>query len=383
VPGSIFARPLAPAACGLVALALAAIAVIPSLKPAGWSVTALPRVDASTGMGAAARAIDPGFYVVQQDAYDGQFYWGVAIDPLGTGSLHRSFDNPPYRYGHPLYGWLGWLASAGQARAAAAALLAVGLASLLAAAVAAGYLGLARGSSGWEGLFVALNPGLLYSAAHDLGEPLAAALLLGALNGYVRGRRRLMLACLVALPFAKEVLVLVPIVFAAWELLRRRSGLARMLPFVASVLPAAAWWVYARLHLGAWFTSGDSALGAPFVGWKNAFVIAGFRSYDSVWSVSQLGEATIVSLAAVLGLVGLAAVVALRTRGPIDPLYLALGIVVACLAPKATVIMRDAFRNTSLLLVLVPFVIASPPPRPRWPARRGAGSSPAPEPSPT
>lgn len=367
----------------MVALALATIAVIPSLKPVGWNVTALPRVDATTGMGAEARAIDPSFYLVQQDAYDGQFYWGIAVDPLATGSLHRSFDNASYRYGHPLYGWLGWLGSAGQAPAAAAALLVVGLVSLFAAAVAAGCLGLARGSSGWEGLFVALNPGLLYSATHDLAEPLAAALLLAALNGYVRGRRLLMLGCLVLLPFAKEVLVLVPFALLAWELLRRRIDVGRALAVLVTVLPAAAWWTYARLHLGAWFTSGDNALGAPFTGWANALEVAGIRSYDATWSVAQLGEATIVGLAALLGLLAVAVLVASRIRGPIDPVFLALAAVVACLAPIGTQLLRDAFRNTSLLLVLVPFVIASPPPRPTWPGRHAAGSSQAPEPSPT
>jgi hypothetical protein len=372
-----------PAACGLVALALSGIAIVPSLEPANWSVTALPRVATNTAMGAAARKIDPGFYTVDQDAYDGQFYWGIAIDPLATGTLHGSFDKASYRYGHPLYGWLGWLGSAGQAPAAAAALLAVGLASLLAAAIVAGALGLARGSSGWEGLFVALNPGLLYSAAHDLGEPLAAALLFGALYGYVRGRRLLALGCLAALPLAKEVLVLVPLVLAMWELLHRRSRIAGILPFLATILPSAVWWTYARLHLGAWFTSGDTALGTPFVGWKNALVTAGIRSYDAVWSVSQLGEATIVALAALLGLLALAALAALRLRGPVDPIYLAVLAVVACLAPNGTQLLRDAFRNTSLVLVLVPFVIASPPLRPRWPERLAGGSSEATPPSPT
>jgi hypothetical protein len=363
-------------------VALAVVAMIPSLRPAGWSLSVLPRVDAGTGMGAAARRIDPGFRLVVQDAYDGQFYWGTAVDPLATGDVHQAFDNAPYRYGHPLYGWLGWLFSAGQARAAPASLVAVGLASLLAAALAAGSLGLARGSRGWEGLFVALNPGLLYAAAHDLGEPLAAALLLAALDAYVRGRRTLMLACLALLPLAKEQLVLVTLVLAGWELVRRRSGVAAALPIVATVVPAAAWWTYDRAHLGAWFTRGDTALGTPFAGWKRALLDAGVNSYDPTSSVAQLGEATIVAVAALLGLLALTALVGLRLRGPVDPVYLALAAVTACLAPIATVLLRDALRNTSLPLVLVPFVIASPPPLPRWTGRLAARSSPGTAPSP-
>jgi hypothetical protein len=119
------------------ALVAATLAVIPSLRPAGWDVTALPRVASNTPLGADARRIDPGFRTVQAGAYDGQFYWAIALDPLATGSIHRAVDEPSYRYGHPLYGWLGWIFSAGQGTAAAAALLAVGLASLGAAAAAA------------------------------------------------------------------------------------------------------------------------------------------------------------------------------------------------------------------------------------------------------
>ncbi len=123
--------------CALLAPLLGFAAMVPALHSSGWSFSALPRVDARSGMAAAARALDPGFHTVQTGAYDGQFYWGIAVDPLATGSVHAQFDKASYRYGHPLYGWLGWIFSAGVGRAAAAALAAVGLASLLVSAAAA------------------------------------------------------------------------------------------------------------------------------------------------------------------------------------------------------------------------------------------------------
>jgi hypothetical protein len=46
----------------------------------------------------------------------------IAVDPLALASVHRYFDKLAYRYGHPLYGWLGWLLSAGQAAAVPVAL---------------------------------------------------------------------------------------------------------------------------------------------------------------------------------------------------------------------------------------------------------------------
>lgn len=358
-----------PTACGCLAVGLAVIAMIPSLRPAGWSVTVLPRVDANGPMGQAAKAVDPGFRLVSPGAYDGQFYWGIAVDPIATGSVHSSFDNQQYRYGHPLFGWLGWLASAGQARLAAWALVVVGLVALFAAAAAAAALGLARGHSGWEGLFVALNPGLLYAAAHDLGEPLSAALLLLALLGYVGGRRLTMLACLALLPLSKEMFVLVPLVFAGWELFHRRRPSADVGWTIATIMPAVAWWSYERAALGAWFPARAHALGIPFGGWARSLIDAGKNSFDPVASLNQLGEVTIVILVALLGLLALAALRSLLVRGPVELVYLALAVVVALLRPVGTELPRDALRNVALLVILVPFVIAAPSLRPWWQAR--------------
>jgi hypothetical protein len=351
-------RLLVPGAYGVLAVILAIVAMIPSLRPAGWSTTVLPRVGAGTPMGGSAKAIDPSFRLVEQGSYDGQFYWGIAVDPVARGSVHASFDTASYRYGHPLFGWLGWLASAGQARAAAPALALLGLLALFAAAAAAAALGLAVGRSGAEALFVALNPGLLYAAAHDLAEPLCVALLLTALYGYVRERRTLMLVSLALLPLAKEALVLVPLALAAWQLVRRVGRRRDVAWLAATVLPAVAWWTYARLTLGGWFTSGDNALGAPFAGWVRALLAAGRHSYDVDAGLNQLGEATIVMLVVLLAVLALAGLSALRRRGPIELVYLSLAAVTLCLAPIATVLLRDALRNTSILLALVPFVVA-------------------------
>ena len=208
---------------------VAMLAIAATLSTAGWSLTALPRVDSKTKLGALARAIDPGFHTVHPGAYDGQFYWGIAVDPLATGSAHKAFDKASYRYGHPLYGWLAWLVSGGRARAVPAALALVGLASLFAAATIAAALGLGRGGSGWEGLFVALNPGLLVSATQDLAEPLATALLLGAFAAHARGYRATAWICLALLPLVKEPLGIALAAVVGWELVHRRRRRAASL----------------------------------------------------------------------------------------------------------------------------------------------------------
>lgn len=376
-------RRLAPAACGGLALAAAILALIAALRPVGWDLTALPRVADNTEMGAAARAHDPGFHTVHLGAYDGQFYWGVAVDPIATGNVHQAFDKASYRYGHPLLGWLGWLLSAGRARAAPAALLAVGLATLAAAAVTASLLGRALGGRGWEGLFVAANPGLLYAAVHDLAEPLSAALLLAGLLAHARGRRLAAAACFGLLVLSKEEFLLVPLAVATWELLRRRARVREALVLAACLLPAAGWWIYARMQLGAWFTTGQTALALPLSGWRRSLLDAGVGIYSPNGALNVAEESTVVVVGGLLVLLAAAGVLALRLRAPTDAVYLVLAAVTACLAPNATTLLRDVLRNVSVPLTLVPFVIASLPLLPRWRGRPGGGSSTAPPPSPT
>jgi len=328
------------------AVAVAVAVMAPTLRSAGWSLTILPRVDSTTRLGASARSLDPGFRTVHPGAYDGQFYWGIAVDPLATGAVHHDFDKASYRYGHPLYGWLGWILSAGQARAAAAALAIVGLASLFAVATLATTLGLARGGSGWQGVVVALNPGLISSAAHDLAEPLAAFLLLGALAAHERGRRAFAWILLALLPLAKEPLLLVLGAVLVWEVVRGQRAAAGI--YLTAALPALAWWVYARVQLGAWFTTGDTALGSPFVGWWRGLSAA---------ATSAVNDTGVAALIVLIALLLVAAARALRLRSTVDYTYLGLAAVAACLAPNATVAFTTALRNTAFLVLLLPFVL--------------------------
>lgn len=333
-----------PVVCAALALALGAGAMLPTLASAGWSPTALPRVAAGTRLARAARAVDPHFRTAAAGGYDGQFYWAIALDPLPTGRLASAIDKPSYRYGHPLYAWAARLVALARPRWVAAALAVVGLASLAAGAAIAAAVG-GRRAHGWrDGLFVAVNPGLVVAAAHDLAEPLAAALLLGVVATYTSRRRRALVLCAL-LPLAKEPLLLVPAGIAARELVRgdRKAAAA----FGASLLPALLWWTYLRVHLGAWFTSGTTALASPLSGWASSLGGPNPRH------LAPLGAAL---LALVLVLLLLAAVRALRSRGAVAVAYLALAAVAACLAPNATWAFSTALRNVALVLVLVPFV---------------------------
>jgi hypothetical protein len=317
------------------------------MAQAGWSLTVLPRVDSATRLGALARALEPGFRTVHPGAYDGQFYWGIAVDPLAIGNLHGAFDKASYRYGHPLYGWLGWLLSAGHARAAVAGLTAAGLLSVAAAAVAASTLGIASGRSAWIGLFVALSPGLIIAASDDLGEPLAVALLLGGLAFYLRKQDLPAWICFALLPLAKEQLILVPLAMAGYE--RHLTRAPRAWRFAAAILPALIWWTYARIRLGAWFTTGDTALGRPLQGWWRALVD------ERKGRLTEYSTTAVIVL--LLALLGLTVARALQVRGPLELCYLALAAVAICLAPNATIALSTALRNTAFLLALAPYIL--------------------------
>jgi 4-amino-4-deoxy-L-arabinose transferase-like glycosyltransferase len=225
---------------------------------------------------------------------------------------------------------------------------------MFAAAAAAAELG----RRGWAALFVAFNPGLVYSASHELTEPLSAALLLGGLLAYTRGRRGVAIACFALLVLSKEPFATVPVVLAACELVRRRVRPLESVALAAAVLPAALWWTYVRIHLGHWFTTaGHDAFVAPFSGWKRAIDVAAAHTYDADPTQNQFGEATLVVFVALAGLLVLTAAVAVVTRSHAAVAYLPLFAIVACLGEAGTIYERDILRNASVALVLVPFIL--------------------------
>jgi len=286
--------------------------------------------------------------------YDGAFFYAIARDPLATGQAHRLLPEAPYYWGHPAYGWLTWLASGGgQPRAVPDALLAVGLVSIVVAGAAASLLARAVGWSPWGGLAVALNPGLLFAVYSDTSESLGAALLLLALALYARGRRGWTIALLAALCFDKEPLVLVPLAIAAWEIWRTR----RLSLVPVSVVPAACWWLYLRLHLGAFpFGEGSERLTAPFLGWERGLVAAARDSWSPDPPTAQLGEASVALIIVVAAAIVITAVYAARLRSVVSPAFLALAALYACITPNGIEYPKDMIREVALVITLLPFV---------------------------
>jgi hypothetical protein len=192
----------------------------------------------------------------------------------------------------------------------------------------------------------------------DTTEPLGAALLLSGLLAYQRGRRGWALGLFAALCFVKEPLVLVPLAIAAWDFWRRR----RPPILAAAVIPALAWWLYLRVHLGAFpFGQGTQRLTAPLLGWERALVDAASQSWSSSVDTAQLGQVAVplIVVAGMLILIG--AIWALRLRTIVDPALLVLVGLYACGAASAFQYPKDLIREPALVLLLIPFVLAARP----------------------
>jgi hypothetical protein len=347
-----------PLACALAALASAGAGVMVSLHWQAWDTSALVRMHDRLPIAKLALKDDPGFRVRHISGfYDGTYFYAIARDPLATGQAHQLLDQAPYYWGHPAYGWLAWLSSAGgRPGGVPDALLAVGLLSIFVAGAAASFLARAIGWSPWGGLVVALNPGLVFAVYSDTSESLGAALLLLGLAAYARGRRGWAIGLFAALCFVKEPLVLVPLAIGAWEFWRTRRP-----PFVAAaVVPAVLWWIYLRIHLGAFpFGQGSERLTAPLAGWKRALLDAAAQSWDPSIDAAQLGEAS-VALIIVVGLaILIAGIYALRLRSVVAPAFLAIAMLYACITPNGVQYPKDLIRELALVLTLLPFVLAT------------------------
>src|SRR6266498_207915 len=90
--------------------------------------------------------------VTDGPGYDGQWFLGLAHDPLLREQLAAGFDMPRYRARRPLLAMLGWLLAAGRPAAVPVALLAVELLAVALGCAATGRVLARYGRSRWWGL---------------------------------------------------------------------------------------------------------------------------------------------------------------------------------------------------------------------------------------
>jgi hypothetical protein len=281
----------------------------------GWEPTAPFVVGTSWRLDEELAARHRPVQLTPGNGYDGQWFLGLAYDPLLGQRLASSFDMPRYRAGRPLQAVTGWLLAGGQAAAIPFGLLAVGPLAVAMGSAATGRLVAAYGRSPWWGLGFAAVPGVMVGVTFATAEPLALALAVLGLS-MVLDRR------LVAGGFAfagaaltKETYLVFAVAAAAW-LIRdasrpRRARVAHAATVVVpGVLALAGWWAYVASRIPAGPGDGEAvgAVGPPLAGWGQvlARLISGEYVPDApvgpVGAVLLVGSLMSVIVAIILGL---------------------------------------------------------------------------------
>ena len=351
-------------ACAVIGVAISGVAILSVLAQKGADPSALVRMSEAEPLSELARSIDPGFEFVPPAAhYDGVYFYAIAIDPFATKTAHTLIDLSPARYSHAGYGWMAWVFSLGRPESVPTALVLVGLLSIGAASAIGSVISNQLGQSAWGGLFVALNPGLIYSVTADTSEPFGA-LLLGLLFLAWRSRRWILVGLLsVALSLTKEIFLILLFGFFVWrclKALRDRSRERLIAPLIAlSTGPVVwiAWQIYLHSSFdGFAFSETPKLIYFPLTGWVDALTIAaglGVSTADS----AQVGQASVPLLCASAGLLAIGIFKAARLRNVFDSAYLFVAVFTFCYGPLQLVYPKDWIRLGSTAFLLLPAVL--------------------------
>jgi hypothetical protein len=262
--------------------------------------------------------------------YDGQWFLGLAYDPLLRGQLADGFDMPRYRARRPLLAMAGWLLAAGRPAAVPAGLLAVELLAVGVGCAATGRLLGGAGVSRRWGLGFAAVPGVVVGVTFGTAEPLGVAL--GAVGLSLVLDRRLVPAGLAfaAAGLTKETYLGFAGAAAVWLLLRSAARLGERLRAAAIVLVPgvvllAGWWWYVQLMVPPSRTDdvGLASIVVPFLGWGHTLARIAAGGYVPDAPVGVLGP---VSLVASFALLVVAVALTLRARTLLDWTGLVMGV---------------------------------------------------------
>ena len=352
--------------CAAAAFASAVIPVALAVGAAGGEPSGLIRMARVEPVANLALEGDPDFAFVDIGAhYDGVYYYAIARDPFARGEAHELIDKSAYRYGHAGYGWLAGLLSFGNPQLIPWALILIALAGMAVSGWAASTILQDLGVSGWWGLTVALNPGLIYAATAVTSEPLGLAVLLCGLLLWLRERVIPATVVFAVMCLIKEPFIMVPVGLAAFELIRfwrgeRRPDLMQRIGLLA-IGPAlfTVWYLYLYRTFGRWpFTDQEGFFQFPFSGWMESIGLASEMAKGPFYE-SQLGAPSVGFITAVGGLLIVGFIASIRWRSFLDGAYLPLALIVACLSPLGVMYPKDLIREVAVPVALVPLVLAA------------------------
>jgi hypothetical protein len=263
-------------------------------------------------------ALGVGATVTDGPGYDGQWFLGLAYDPLLREHLADGFDMPRYRARRPLLAMAGWALGAGRPAAMPVALLAVELLAVALGCAALGRLLAAYGRSRWWGLGFAVIPGVAVGVMFGTAEPLGLALAALGLSWVLDRRLPAAGLAFAGAGLTKETYLGFGAAAAAWLLLRSSGAIWRRLRSAATVaVPGAVllllWWWYVARMVRATPSDGTGVqvFSAPLAGWAHAIARIAGGQYVADAPVGPFGPATI---AAMFVLLALAVPLTLRLR---------------------------------------------------------------------
>lgn len=351
-------------ACAAVAVAAGLASVVAS-QDGHLSPSAAVHISSSDQIAPLVRSADPGFHFVSVfQHYDGTYYYAMARDPLLAGNAHRLIDQPAYRYGHPLNGWLAGLLSFGQARLVPLALLLVGLIGLGVAGWATSRLAVHFGRTPWGGLLIATSPGLLFATSVDTTETVGAALVALAFLAWTRERYPLAVVVITLACLDKEQYITLPLGLALWEAVqwqrhhqRPEDLIAKALAICTGPIALGAWYVYihAKLHTWPWHYQPGN-FGAPLAGWRQAFHLAHILAGQD-FTQSEIGTTAPVILVATAAVLLLAVVAALPMRTLLDGTLIGMAVITSMQGWLTLLYPNEIFRTPAIAVLLAVAVL--------------------------
>ena len=275
---------------------------------------------------------------------DGQQYYAVARDPFHPTQVAPLLDRPRYRLQRPLLPWLAWLVHpTGGGYGLVWAFVLVGILGILLGSLATGALAVQLGGRPWLAIAFAITPGAWFSLRASVADALALGLAIAAIACAHRERWWPAVLFAVAAVLAKEVIIFVLAGWVLWKWLSSKSRTALLLVAVPAAV-ALGWWIALRVMLPGHEAIGE--LGAPFVGWRDA------------WHTSWSHGKELVGMAAAIGsaIVGVAALV---RRGLKHPLGWAIAFNLALAALENGDVIGNNYGSTRALMpVLVLGIVA-------------------------
>lgn len=346
------------------------------IAAASWKFnpTAYIHLADSDPLAALAQKIDPTFTLVNGAShYDGVYYYAMALDPFATGQAHTLIDLAPYRYGHPLHGWLAALLSFGNnslipLALAILSLIGVGLGSYYLSKLAEHF-----GLSPWWGIAFAAHPGILFSSINSTTEPIGLALILMLIWFYLQKNSNIWIlgALSILLCLDKEQYVLIVASLAFWDLWQRRnnksslqSQLMRFFIINCGIVVLAIWYLYVHSVFGQFPNHyGEGVFGLPFLGWIAAF------KYSVAWQSgsfdqSQMGTLVIPMLTSYLVIYGVAISKLVKMHNVIGPMALGQIVISFCHGWLNLTFPHEIMRDQAISLFLALMVIIIPREKP-------------------